>query len=75
MARTGSRRLSYQAVAAASMLACALLILATYAIHDILLAVLVISAGSFCAAFGGPSAYAVTIDMGGDDTWPRCSAP
>lgn len=65
LARTGSRRISYQLVAAASMLACAVLILAAYGIHDTLLAVLVISAGSFCAAFGGPSGYTVTIEMGG----------
>jgi nitrate/nitrite transporter NarK len=29
-------------------------------------AVLLISAGSFCAAFAGPSAYVVTIDTAGE---------
>ncbi len=65
LARTGSRRLSRQGVAAAAMLACCVLILIAYPIANPWLAVLLISAGSFCAAFGGPCAYTTTIDMGG----------
>jgi MFS family permease len=47
------------------MLACALLIVASYFIDNALAAVLVISVGSLCASVGGPVAYAITIDMGG----------
>jgi ACS family glucarate transporter-like MFS transporter len=65
LARTGSRRLSRQALAAGSMLMCALLVLASYPIADANLAVLVISLGSFCAALAGPCGYTITIDMGG----------
>lgn len=65
LARTGSRRWGRQGVAAAGMLACGVLVLASYTITSAWLAVLLISAGSFFAAFGGPSAYAATIDMGG----------
>jgi MFS family permease len=65
LVRTGSRRLARQGVAVLSMLACAVLIVSSYFIRDTVLAVLAISAGSFWAAFGGPCAYAITIDMGG----------
>ncbi len=61
-----SKRLARSGVAAASMLSCALCVLAAYQIEDPLLAVLAISAGTFCASVGGPCSYAVTIDMGGD---------
>lgn len=63
--KTGSRRLSRQGVAAGSMTACFALILLSYPIADPVIAVLLISAGSFIAAFGGPCAYTATIDMGG----------
>jgi ACS family glucarate transporter-like MFS transporter len=63
--RTGSRSLSRQWLAVASMLACTLLVLVAYWIADAQLAVLVISTGSFCAALAGPCGYAITIDMGG----------
>lgn len=64
-ARTGSRRVGRQGVAAVGMLACGLLVLAVFTVTSAWLAVLTIAAGSFFAAFGGPSAYAATIDMGG----------
>jgi ACS family glucarate transporter-like MFS transporter len=63
--RTGSRRLGRQVFASVCMLLCALLILASWQTHDATLATCVIAAGSFCAAFGGPCAYAITMDMGG----------
>ncbi len=63
-ARTGSRRLSRQGLAVASMLACAGLVFAAYFIEAAMPAVTVISAAAFCAAVGGPVAYTVTIDMG-----------
>jgi ACS family glucarate transporter-like MFS transporter len=65
LARTGSLRLSRQGLAVVSMAGCAALILLSYPIGNVWLAVLVISAGSFCASLAGPCAYAVTIDMGG----------
>jgi MFS family permease len=62
---TGSRRLSRQGVSIVSQLGCALLVLLAYLIDDVWLAVLVISVGSFTAAFAASCAYAITIDMGG----------
>jgi MFS family permease len=63
--RTGSRSLSRRWLAAGSMLACASLVLAARPIANPVLAVLVISLGSFCAALAGPCGYSITIDMGG----------
>ncbi|MGE5192094.1 MAG: MFS transporter [Deltaproteobacteria bacterium] len=68
--RTGSRRFSRQGLAIASQLACALFVLAAYPVRDATLAVLIISAGSFCAAVGGPVAYAVSADIGGHHVRP-----
>lgn len=65
LARTGSRRAARQGLAIASMVACSLLVVSSYPIDNPWLAVLVISAGSFCASFGGPCAYTATIDIGG----------
>ena len=63
--RTNSRRLSRQGVAVPSLAGCAALILAAYFADDTVTAVLLITAGSFCAALAGPCAYTITIDMGG----------
>jgi sugar phosphate permease len=63
--RTGSRRLGRQVFASVCMLLSALLILIGWQTSDATLAACVIAAGSFCAAFGGPCAYAITMDMGG----------
>jgi sugar phosphate permease len=65
LSRTGSRRIGRQWYTAVCMLLCAALILAAYRVDHVLLGSLVIAAGSFCAALGGPSAYAITMDMGG----------
>ncbi|MEX2118840.1 MAG: MFS transporter [Pirellulales bacterium] len=65
LARTGSRRISRQWFAVASMLACAALIVPANWIANPLLAVSLIAASSFCAAFGGPVSYTVTMDLGG----------
>ncbi|MEX1096545.1 MAG: MFS transporter [Planctomycetales bacterium] len=70
MVRTGNPRLARQSVAIGSMLGCALLIFAAYPIQNPTLAVLVISGGAFCAAFGGPISYTITIDMGGRHVAP-----
>ena len=64
LARTGSRRWSRQGLAVASLTVCALLTCGSYALQDAVLAALVISVAAFCASLAGPSAYAVTIDLG-----------
>jgi sugar phosphate permease len=65
LSRTGSRRLARQAVASTCMFLCASFVALAYSLANPLLAVLTISAGLLLAAVGGPSAYAITIDMGG----------
>lgn len=62
---TGSLRMARQGVGAGSLMLCALLILPAYLVENPLLAVVLISAGSFSAAFAGPCAYAISIDLGG----------
>jgi MFS family permease len=66
LSRTGRRRIARQGVAVVSMFGCAVLIVLAYLVENVWLAVLVISAGSFWSALGGPCAYAVTIDVGGE---------
>jgi MFS family permease len=65
LARTGSRRLSRQGVAALSLSAAATLILFAYPIYHAWLFAGLITASSFCAAFAGPCAYTISIDLGG----------
>jgi len=65
LARTGSRRVARQALSVASMLACAGFIFAAYPVEAPLAAVVLVSAGSFCAAIAGPCSYSLSIDMGG----------
>jgi nitrate/nitrite transporter NarK len=68
--RTGSLVWARQGVAISSMLGCAVLIVLSYFVENAWLAVLVISAGSLCAAIGGPCSYAITIDVGGKHVAP-----
>jgi ACS family glucarate transporter-like MFS transporter len=68
--RTGSRRISRQGVAVVSQLACAVLALVAMRFTDVTPFVFLMSFGSFCAAAGGPVAYAITIDMGGRHVRP-----
>lgn len=63
--RTGSLRWSRSGVGAASLAACALLILAAFFVESALPAVAVLAAGALFAALAGPCGTAVTIDMGG----------
>jgi ACS family glucarate transporter-like MFS transporter len=65
LVRTGSRRFSRQGLSILSQWVCAVLVLAAYPIQEPVSAVLILSAGAFCAAVGGPIAYAITIDLGG----------
>jgi sugar phosphate permease len=63
--RTGSRRLSRQVSGLACMLACGAFILLAHFVADARAAVLLIAAGSFCVGLGGPTAYVLTMDLGG----------
>ncbi len=63
--RTGSRNAARRWMGMACTFMCAGLIFWALALDAALVAVLVISAGSFCAALAGPCAYTITIDMGG----------
>jgi MFS transporter, ACS family, D-galactonate transporter len=62
---SGSRNVARRWLSIASLLTCAGFIFWALIIEDAVAAVLVITAGSFVAALAAPSAYAVTIDMGG----------
>lgn len=66
LVKTGNRRISRQGVAIGSMAACATFIGLAYTATDAVTAVLLITAGSFCASFAGSAAYTVTIDKAGD---------
>jgi sugar phosphate permease len=63
--RTGRLDLSRKGLAVASLMLCTGLIFGAYFVEDATLAVAVISVGFFCAGLAGPSAYAITMDMGG----------
>lgn len=63
--RTGSLRLSRSGVGATFLAACAVLIVAAWFVQSAVLAVALLSLGSFLAALAGPCAFAATIDIGG----------
>jgi sugar phosphate permease len=62
---TASLRVSRQGIGVASMLLSAAFVLPANWVGDAPTAVLLISAGSFFASFGGPVAYAAAMDLGG----------
>jgi sugar phosphate permease len=66
LVRTGSRRVARQYFAAANLLICAAFVAGAFFVDGAGPAVMIITAGSFFAALGGVSAYAITIDMGGE---------
>jgi MFS family permease len=68
--RTGSRRIARQAFSVVCLLLSTGLIVLAYFVADPLLAVLVISFGTFIASLAGPCAYAISIDMGGRHVAP-----
>jgi ACS family glucarate transporter-like MFS transporter len=68
--RTGSRSISRKGLTMVSQLAFTVFLIIAYPVKDATIAVLIISAGSFCAAIGGPVAYAVAIDMGQNHVRP-----
>ena len=65
--RTGSVRLARQTLSIIAMLACALLTFSAYFCTDVFTIVIIISAGTFCAAVGNPCSCAITMNMGGND--------
>jgi MFS family permease len=65
---TGNPRLSRQGVAVVGMTLCSLLMLASVAVSSTWLSIGLISAGVFCATFGGVSGYTVAIEFGGRQT-------
>jgi MFS family permease len=71
---TGNRWLSRQGIAVAGAGSCAVLAVCSYFIDDQRLAILVVSLGTFCATFGGVSAYTMAIEIGGKQLTPIFSA-
>jgi nitrate/nitrite transporter NarK len=63
--RTGNERLARQGVSAIALLMCAGLIFSAWFVDHSVMAVLVISAGMFCAAAANPCVGALIISMGG----------
>ena len=63
--RTGSRRLSRKAVATTFLLACALFTLLAFFVAHPTQAVLLITAGSLCAALAGPAGNTLIMELGG----------
>jgi sugar phosphate permease len=68
--RTGNRGLARKSLAASSLLICAALVSSAFFVADATSAACLIGLGAFFAAFAGPCAYSVTIDMGGDHVTP-----
>ncbi|MEO8495595.1 MAG: MFS transporter, partial [Planctomycetota bacterium] len=64
---TRSLALSRKGIAGGSLTLCAGLVYSAFFVADPTAAVLVISSGAFLAAFAGPCAYTVTMDMGGNN--------
>lgn len=62
---SGRERLARQGISATALLLCAGLIACAWFVADPTLAVLVISAGTFCAAIANPCAGAVVMRVGG----------
>jgi len=69
LTRTGSQRLARQGVAVTGLLCCAFCIFLAYLIQESIQtagpAVMLISAGAFCASLAGPASYSTTINMAG----------
>jgi len=62
---TGQKWLSRQGIAVLGMATCATLIVVSYFVSSIPMAIGLISLGAFAASFGGVSGYTVAIDFGG----------
>ncbi len=62
---TGSLRLSRGGAGTVALFLCGVLILGAYFVHDIRIAIALLTAGAFSAAIAGPCAFSSTIDIGG----------
>ena len=63
---TGNQRLARQGLSAVALLMCAGFIFSAWSVADPVVAVMVISAGMFCAAVANPCLGAVVIHVGGE---------
>jgi ACS family glucarate transporter-like MFS transporter/ACS family D-galactonate transporter-like MFS transporter len=63
--RTGSLRVSRSGVGAASLGICSIAMFGAWFVESTEIAVFLLTLALFCAACAGPSAFAVTIDIGG----------
>lgn len=63
--RTGSMRWARQGVAVSSLALCGLCIGTSYFVDRPEIAIFLMTLGAFCSGVGGPSAYAVTMDISG----------
>ncbi|MEY4940488.1 MAG: putative sulfoacetate transporter SauU [Verrucomicrobiota bacterium] len=63
--RTGSAKLARKGLSIVAMVVCALLTFSASFSHNVLVIVVIISAGTFCAAMGNPCSSATTMSMGG----------
>jgi MFS transporter, ACS family, D-galactonate transporter len=63
--RTGNRGLARKSLAATSLFICAALVSSAFFVEHAAAATCLIGLGAFFAAFAGPCAYSVSMDMGG----------
>lgn len=63
--RTGSLKHSRRGVALVSLLSCAGMLVLAWLVDGLPITFALIVASGFCSGFGGPIAYAMTIDLGG----------
>jgi MFS family permease len=68
--KTGSRQVSRKGLTMVTQFICGLFVFIAWSVSEATVAVLIMSVGSFCAAMGGPIAYAVSVDMGGTHVRP-----
>lgn len=71
--QTGSVRLARQGLAITALSCCAALTFTAYFCSSVAWIVLIISAGTFCAAVGNPCSCAITMNMGGHHVAPVMS--
>ena len=63
--RTGKERLARQGLSSAALLLCAMLVFSALYVADAVAAVVIISAGMFCAAVANPCLAATVMSLGG----------
>lgn len=63
--QTGSLAVSRKGLSIAGIAGCAVCLVLAYFVADPLIATTIIAAGSFCSGIASPTAYAITMDLGG----------